>query len=158
MSDTDPTAVDAQPPHAGRHPKRRKRPTEVWIVVVLGLVQGLVALAAAGLILYARSDPEIIELIAEEDPDLDRTALVVFAVVVGSVGLLNTALALLLAAGSRVVRAIYAAIATVEIAAATYGLVAVRDFRTAAVGALLYPVAIVWLLYGSSNSVRFFDS
>lgn len=135
-----------------------KRPLEVWIVVVLGLLQGLGALAAAGILLYARSDPELLELIAEEDPGLSDTALLALGLTVGVVGLVNTVFAILLAAGSNFVRAIYAAIATLEIATATYGLVAVRDLRAAAVVALLYPVATVWLLYGSKRSVRFFES
>lgn len=155
MSDVSRVEVGASAPEVTEDPKR---PLEVWIVVMLGLLQGLGALTAAGIVLYARSDPELIELIAEEDPGLNDTSLLALGLTVGFVGLVNTIFAILLAAGSNVMRGVYAAIATLEIAAATYGLVAVRDLRVAAVVALLYPVATIWLLYGSKRSVRFFES
>ena len=134
-----------------------RRPLAVWVVVALGLVQGFAALGAAAIILWARSNADLMDLLTHEDPQLTDRELLVTGLTVGTVGLVNTTFAVLLARGNRTVRAIYAAIATIEVAAATYGLVAVEDIRAAALAALAYPVAILWLLYGSEKSVRFFD-
>lgn len=135
-----------------------KRPLEVWVVVGLGLLQAFGSLAVAAVLFYARSDPDLVDLLAENEPDISDSGLLATAVVVALVGTVNLVLAILLATGNKLARAIYAVIATFQIAAATYGLVAVRDVRVAAIVALLYPIAVLWLLYGSQRSVRFFES
>lgn len=137
---------------------RQKRPPEVWILVGLGLLQALGSLAAAAILLYARTDPDLIDLMADNDPVISEATLLAAALVVGLFGVVNLVLAILLAAGNRIVRAIYAVVATVQITAATYGLVALRDIRATAIVALAYPIAVIWLLYGSKRSVRFFES
>ncbi|MGI9578794.1 MAG: hypothetical protein ACR2OH_11375 [Microthrixaceae bacterium] len=157
------------PAGAGEHPAEPdspdpgpgdgvKRPLEVWVIVVLGLLQAVGALAVAAVLFYARTHPDLVDLLAENEPDISDSGLLATAVGVGLVGAVNLVLAILLAVGNKLARAIYAVTATFQIAAATYGLVAVRDIRVAAIVALLYPIAVIWLLYGSERSVRFFDS
>jgi hypothetical protein len=154
----DTTASDTAAGEPAATRGRQKRPPEVWILVGLGLLQALGALAAAAILLYARTDPELIDLLADNDPDISEATLLATAVIIGLIGVINLILAILLAAGNRVVRAIYAVVATFQIAAATYGLVALRDIRATAIVALAYPIAVIWVLYGSKRSVRFFES
>lgn len=128
------------------------RPVGITVLVVIGAIQGLLVVATGvGLLVLSRRS----EVAAESD--LSGGAVAVAGGLTLLLGLVSVVLALGLARGSNVVRFLYAAIATLEVAGTTYGLLTVRDLRTESIVALVLPVIVLWLLFGSTDSCEFFD-
>jgi len=131
--------------------RRPRRPVGVTVLVVIGVVQGLVVMTV-GVVLGLLSEDSA--LLAETT--LTRGALLGIGLAVLGVGLVGVVLAVGLARGSDLVRSLYAGIATLEIAATTFGLLTIRDIRTAGIVGLALPAAVLWLLYGAPNTAEFF--
>lgn len=132
--------------------RRPHRPLGITVLVVLGVVQGLVVAAIGALLAVVSEDAALLS-------ELDLTSSFVLGTGLGilAVGLLGVVLSVGLARGSNVVRSLYAAIATLEVAATTFSLLTIRDVRVAGIVGLVLPVAVLWLLYGAPNTPEFFE-
>lgn len=131
--------------------ERRRRPVGVTIVVGIGLFQSLL-LALAGIAMIAlRGEAE-----AQADFEAGPAALVGAGALLIALAVLGSTLALLLARGSDRVRSLFGLVNAIEVAAAVYSLVALRDLRAESVWALVLPVAVLWFLYGSERTQEFF--
>ena len=129
-----------------------KRPVGVTVLVVIGVIQGLLVTASGVVLLAASNDSRLVR--ETELPENALAPSAVSGIVLGVAGLL---LAVGLARGSNLVRALYATIATAEVAVTTYGLLTVRDLRTESIVGLVLPVVVLWLLFGAPHTTEFFD-
>jgi hypothetical protein len=145
-----PTSGSSAPEVAG--PSRPKRPRGVTIVAVMALLQA-VLLVLVGLALVLAGPDADVEGTIGLTPGTVRPG----GAVLMTVGVVEGVLAVLLARGSDAVRSAFAALQTVHVATAVYGLAALRDVRAESVWALLLPVLVLWLLYGSAATTEFFE-
>lgn len=138
-------------PHTDHPRNRRGRPLGVTVVVALSALQGLLFGVLGAAVVVARNEPEL-----TTDAEAEPTTLVVVGSVLAGIGLVYVVLAVLLARGSDRVRSVYAVVNGLSISLAVYSLVAVRELALGSVWALLLPVAILWLLYGSPTTQEHF--
>ena len=134
---------------AGR--TRRKRPKGVLALVVLGILQGvlLVLVAVAAAVLLGRIDEVDLE-------GIDSPGLVGYTVVAGGLGIANLVLAVGLLRGSPLARSVTGGVAVAQVALATYAFTTLDDIRGGAVWSLVFPMGVLWLLYGSDAVEEFF--
>lgn len=130
----------------------RRRPRGVTVLVVLGLVQAVFVAALGALLVLARGEPDV-----RADFEGSEVSLLAAGISFVVVGVLVAGLAVLLSRGSDVARSIYAVVCTFQVASATYSLVALRELFEGAVVGLAIPMVVLWLLYGSAETQRFFE-
>jgi hypothetical protein len=118
----------------------------------MALLQALLFVLAGLALVLAGPDADF-----EGTIDLEPGTVRVGGGVLMTVGVVEGVLAVLVARGSDAARSVFAVLQTVHVATAVYGLAALRDVRAESVWALVLPVLVLWLLYGSSSTAEFFD-
>ena len=123
-------------------------------MVVLGIIQGVGA-ALTGLFIMLDQDDANLQANAE----LSGDQLMGAGVVLLLVGALYILLSLMLSKGSSLVRWIYGIVAMFNVSFAVWGLLALRgEQQLAAAFSLVFGVIILWILFGTERSDRFFGS
>ena len=131
--------------------RRDGRPIEVDVVVALSVVQAAL-LVGGGIVLMALGGRgEVADAI-----EMARSDVTVAAWVLVALGVAQALLAAGLASGREVVRSIYAVVATLQLAPATYSLVALQDVRVGGVVSIVLSAGVLWLLYGAERTRRYF--
>lgn len=129
-----------------------RRPVGITVLVVLGVVQGLL-IVATGVFVISVSDNRDLA----RDSGVSADGILAVGIGLVAMGLLAIALAIGLARGSNLVRALFATVATVQVAVTTFGLLTVRDLRAGSVVALALAALMIWLLFGAPHTTEFFD-
>lgn len=130
------------------------RPGGVTLLVVLGVIQGIGSVLTGLLVLLDRHDA-----ILQSDTRLSDDKLTATGVVLILIGALYILLSIMLSKGSSLVRWIYGILAMFNVSAAVWGLLALRgEQQLGAAISLVFGVIILWILFGTERSDRFFGS
>lgn len=127
------------------------RPRGVNLVVLFGVLQALVLALIGALLFVATSDPQ-----ALADAGATRADAWGACALLGALAIVQLAAAIGLFRGIARVRSLYGVVATLQIGAAMYALVALRDVQVPSLIVLAIAVGILWLLYGSEATQEFF--
>jgi hypothetical protein len=135
-----------------REPRHVSRPGGVTLLMVLGVIQGLITFLA-GLFLAVESDNATLREEAQMTSD-GLMAAGIGIMVGGGVVLL---LALALGRGSQFVRWLYGIVTMVNVSFATWGVFSLHaEQRMTSVFSLVFGLVILWILFGSERTDRFF--
>lgn len=147
MKGQDMTTTGEKAPHVSR-------PGGVTLLVVLGLIQGVGAALTGLFILLDQNDASL-----QENSQMSSNQLMGAGVTLMLVSALYVLLSLMLAKGSSLVRWIYGIVAMFNVSFAVWGLLALRgEQQLAAAFSLVFGVIILWILFGTERSDRFFGS
>lgn len=128
------------------------RPGGITLLMVLGVIQGLITFLA-GLFLAIERDSTTLQ----QESQLTSDGLLgagIGIMVGGGVVLL---LALALGRGSQVVRWLYGIVTMVNVSFATWGVFSLHaEQRMSSVFSLVFGLIILWILFGSERTDRFF--
>jgi hypothetical protein len=128
-----------------------RRPVEVTVVMALTMAHAALLLLAGAVILMTRRNAEVAEAL-----EMPASALAVAGGVVLALGLAEALVALGLGRGRDLFRSVFAVVATLRIAPATYTLVALKDVRSGGLMSLVVSLVVLWLLYGPPRSQEYF--
>lgn len=147
MKGTPVTQASSNSPHVSR-------PGGITLLVVLGLIQGIGSILTGLFILLDHNDVTLQTDTRMSDNQLQGTGVVLLLV-----GALYIVLSIMLSRGSSLVRWIYGIVAMFNVSAAVWGLLALRgEQQLAAAFSLVFGVIILWILFGTERSDRFFGS
>ncbi|MBY5160896.1 hypothetical protein [Salsipaludibacter albus] len=138
-------------PDPAPEPVHGRRPAAIWLVVVLGMVQGLLLLLVGLVLVVLRGDVDL-----EVTGTDAETVAVGLGLVALLLGLGQMLAAFFLARGGHGARALFGGVAVLQIGVGVYSTVALRDFQVTAIAQLVVSVGILWLLYGAASTDRFF--
>lgn len=139
---------------AGENSPHVSRPGGVTLLVVLGLIQGVGSVLTGLFILLDQNDATL-----QDNAQLSDNQLAGAGVVLLLVGALYILLSIMLSKGSSLVRWIYGIVAMFNVSFAVWGLLALRgEQQLAAAFTLVFGVIILWILFGTERSDRFFGS
>jgi hypothetical protein len=129
------------------------RPGGVTLLMILGVANGLIAIAAGIFLILDRDETELLELTNMSENQ--HVTVGVGAIVFGVIAIL---LALALGGGSNVVRWLYAIVAMVSAGFGVWGLFALHgEQQLSAAFQLVFAVAVLWILFGNPRSDQFFE-
>jgi hypothetical protein len=130
------------------------RPGGVTLLVVLGVIQGIGSALTGLFILLDQNDATL-----QSDTRLSDNQLTATGVVLILIGALYILLSIMLSRGSSLVRWIYGILAMFNVSAAVWGLLALRgEQQLGAAVSLVFGVIVLWILFGTERSDRFFGS
>jgi hypothetical protein len=130
------------------------RPGGVTLLVVLGVIQGIGATLTGLFVLLDQNDATL-----QSDTRLSDNQLTATGVVLILIGALYILLSIMLSRGSSLVRWIYGILAMFNVSAAVWGLLALRgEQQLGAAISLVFGVIVLWILFGTERSDRFFGS
>jgi hypothetical protein len=130
------------------------RPGGVTLLVVLGVIQGIGSALTGLFILLDQNDATL-----QSDTRLSDNQLTATGVVLILIGALYILLSIMLSRGSSLVRWIYGILAMFNVSAAVWGLLALRgEQQLGAAISLVFGVIVLWILFGTERSDRFFGS
>lgn len=155
-STAPPAAPSAVPPqtvvYVERGPQRVNRPGGITLLMILGVIQGVLAFLT-GLILAIESDNATLQ----EESQLTSDGLLAAGIGIMVGGGLVFLLALALGRGSQVVRWLYGILTMFNVAFATWGVFSLHaEQRLSAVFSLVFGLIVLWILFGSERTDRFF--
>lgn len=128
------------------------RPGGITLLMILGVIQGLGAIAGGLFLLLDNDDAALQEQVNMSSNQLSATG--VGLVVGGIIGLL---LALALGRGSSIVRWLYGIVAIFNVSFAVWGVFALHGEQQLSAGfTLVFGLIILWILFGSERTDRFF--
>ena len=130
------------------------RPGGVTLLVVLGVIQGIGSALTGLFILLDQNDATL-----QSDTRLSDDQLTATGVVLILIGALYILLSIMLSKGSSLVRWIYGLLAMFNVSIAVWGLLALRgEQQLGAAISLVFGVIVLWILFGTERSDRFFGS
>lgn len=160
MSDT-PAPEPAQQPapaqqtivYVDRGPQPVSRPSGITLLMILGVIQGLLAFLT-GLILALESDNATLQ----DESQLTNDALLAVGIGIMVGGGVILLLAVALGRGSQVVRWLYGIVTMFNVSFATWGVFSLHaEQRLSAVFSLVFGLIVLWILFGSERTDRFFS-
>lgn len=135
-----------------RGPQRVVRPGGITLLMILGVIQGVLAFLT-GLILAVESD----NVTLQEESQLTSDGLLAAGIGIMVGGGLVLLLAVALGRGSQVVRWMYGIVIMFNVAFATWGVFSLHaEQRLSAVFSLVFGLIVLWILFGSERTDRFF--
>lgn len=138
--------------YVDRGPARVHRPGGITLLMVLGVVQGLFTFLA-GLLLAVQSDNETLQ----QESQLSSDSLLAAGIGIMVGGGVVLLLAVALGRGSQVVRWLYGIVTMINVSFATWGVFSLHsEQRMSAVFSLVFGLMILWILFGSERTDRFF--
>lgn len=161
MSDTPaPETAQQQPAPAQqtivyveRGPQPVSRPGGITLLMILGVIQGLLVFLT-GLILTLESDDATLQ----EESQLTNDALLAVGIGIMVGGGVILLLAVALGRGSQVVRWLYGIVTMFNVSFATWGVFSLHaEQRLSAVFSLVFGLIVLWILFGSERTDRFFS-
>ena len=130
------------------------RPGGVTLLVVLGVIQGIGSALTGLFVLLDQNDATL-----QSDTRLSDNQLTATGAVLILIGALYILLSIMLSRGSSLVRWIYGILAMFNVSAAVWGLLALRgEQQLGAAVSLVFGVIVLWILFGTERSDRFFGS
>lgn len=139
--------------YVDRGPAHVARPGGVTLLMVLGIIQGLMTFVT-GLILAIESDNQT--LIDESQMSSDALLATGIGIMVG--GGIIVLLAVSLGRGSQLVRWLYGIVTMVNVAFGAWGVFALQaEQRLSAMFSLVFGLIVLWILFGSERTDRFFS-
>lgn len=122
------------------------------MLMVLGMIQGLITFLA-GLFLAIENDSTTLQ----QESQLTSDGLLATGIGIMVGGGIVLLLALALGRGSQVVRWLYGIVTMVNVAFATWGVFSLHaEQRMSSVFSLVFGLIILWILFGSERTDRFF--
>ena len=128
-------------------------PLGITFLVALGIVQGAVAILLGLFLVLDRNDAELID-------QTEMTSSVLTSVGIGLMvgGAIHLLLALALRRGNAFVRFLFGIFALINVAGSLWAIVGTHgEQRAAASVSLVFGLLVVWILFGSDRSARFFS-
>ena len=139
--------------YVDRGPVHVSRPGGITLLMILGVIQGLLAFLG-GLILAVASDDATLQ----EESQLSADQLLAAGIAVMVVGGIVALLALALGRGSQVVRWLYGILTMVNVAFGAWGVFSLHgEQRLSSVFTLVFGLVVLWILFGSERTDRFFS-
>lgn len=128
-------------------------PLGLGALAMLGGFQGLMAVALGVFLVLDRNDAELID-----HTQLSSTQLASMGTGLIIGGTIHFLLAVALSRGSNIVRFLLGVVTLLNVAAAFWGVVATHgEQRLVAAFGLVIGLVVLWILYGSARSQRYFD-
>lgn len=128
------------------------RPGGITLLMVLGVMQGLITFLA-GLFLAIDSDSATLQ----QESQLTSDGLLAAGIGIMVGGGIVLLLAVALGRGSQVVRWLYGIVTMINVSFATWGVFSLHaEQRMSAVFSLVFGLTILWILFGSERTDRFF--
>lgn len=147
-----PTAPAPTVVYVERGPQRVARPGGITLLMILGVLQGALAFLT-GLLLAVESD----NVTLQEESQLTSDGLLAAGIGIMVGGGMVLLLAVALGRGSQVVRWLYGIVTMFNVAFATWGVFSLHaEQRLSAVFSLVFGLIVLWILFGSERTDRFF--
>ena len=128
------------------------RPGGITLLMVLGVIQGAMAILL-GIVLIIDRDSRSLQLQAHMNSD----TLLATGIGVMAGGLIHLALALLLGKGNQIVRWLFGIVTMVNVSFGVWGLLSTHgEHRLSAAYVTVFGILILWILFGSERTDRFF--
>lgn len=140
-----------------------RRPASVTFLSVLGVIQGLVAIALGIFVIADRNDTEFLRHINETDALADHQVtpdqLLTWGLIIVVAGALSALLAIALLNGSNFVRWLFGIGAVINVGGGLYGLIALHgEQRMTGAWGVVVGVVVLWILFGNREANEFFES
>lgn len=153
MPSTQPVAQPPTVVYVDRGEPRVNRPGGITLLLILGVIQGVLVFLT-GLILALESDSETLQ----QESQLTSDGLLAAGIGIMVSGGVILLLAVALGRGSQVVRWLYGIVTMVNVSFATWGVFSLHaEQRLSAVFSLVFGLMVLWILFGSERTDRFFS-
>lgn len=129
------------------------RPGGITLLAVLGIIQGFVAIGSGVFVILDRDDEELQSVSNASSSELLAAGI---GAVIG--GCLIVLFAALLARGSSFVRWAFGIVTMINVSFAVWGLFALHgQQQITAAFTLVFGLIVLWILFGSERTDRFFE-